>query len=60
MKLKVPIYDATSLSILYSPGVGACCMKIKDEFKCIYKYTNIGNSVAIITDCTDYKHYGEE
>lgn len=58
MKLKIPVYDSYTLSLIYSPGVGESCMKIKDNIKDIYKYTNIGNSIAVVTDGTGYEFYG--
>ena len=36
--------------MLYSPGVGAACMKIKENPKTIDKLTLRGRSVAIVTD----------
>jgi hypothetical protein len=35
-------------------------MKIKDNIKDIYKYTNIGNSIAVITDCTGFEYFGQQ
>ncbi|KAL4510723.1 hypothetical protein ABPG72_004877 [Tetrahymena utriculariae] len=54
IKLKVPIYDSFSLSLIYSPGVGESCLEINKNYDEIYKYTNIGNSLAIVTDGSDY------
>ena len=42
IKLKVPIYDSFSLSLVYSPGVGASCLEIQKNPNDIYKYTNLG------------------
>ncbi len=56
MKLKIPIYDSLSLSLIYTPGVGEVCKRIEANAEDAYKYTNIGNSMAIITDCSDYKN----
>lgn len=57
IKLKVPIYDSFSLSLVYSPGVGENCLEINKNYDEIYKYTNIGNSLAIVTDCSDYHNF---
>ncbi|EGR27409.1 malate dehydrogenase, putative [Ichthyophthirius multifiliis] len=54
IKLKVPIYDSFSLSLVYSPGVGASCLEIQKDYNNIYKYTNLGNALALVTDGTDY------
>lgn len=43
IKLKVPIYDSFSLSLIYSPGVGENCLEINKNYDEIYKYTNIGS-----------------
>lgn len=41
------------LSLIYTPGVGHACMKIKEDVKNSFVYTNRANSVAVIS--FDYK-----
>ena len=38
------------LSMAYSPGVGAICEMVRDEFTCIDATTLRGRSIAIVTD----------
>ena len=38
------------LSMLYSPGVGAACMAIKDNESCLDLLILRGRSVAIVSD----------
>jgi len=59
MKPKVPIYDSGALTLVYTPGVGASCKKIEANFEDIYKYTNFGNSIALVTDCSDFKFHDD-
>ncbi|MBS41067.1 MAG: NADP-dependent malic enzyme, partial [Rhodospirillales bacterium] len=40
------------LSLAYSPGVAAPCLKIFEEEESIYDYTNKGNMVAVISNGT--------
>jgi malate dehydrogenase (oxaloacetate-decarboxylating) len=35
---------------LYTPGVARVCLAIRDDPECAWDYTNIGNTVAIVTD----------
>lgn len=37
------------LSLIYTPGVGHACMKIKDDVKNSFIYTNRANSVAVLS-----------
>ncbi|MDD7716743.1 MAG: NADP-dependent malic enzyme, partial [Bacteroidales bacterium] len=47
-----PYQSQTDLSLAYSPGVGFPCLEIKDNADDVYKYTNKGNLVAVISNCT--------
>jgi len=47
---KVKLENKDDLSIAYTPGVAAPCLKIKDNIGDVYKYTIKGNSVAVVTD----------
>ncbi len=40
------------LSLAYSPGVAEPCLEIDKDVKNVYKYTNKGNLVAVISDGT--------
>lgn len=46
----VKVENSDDLSLAYSPGVAAPCLKIKDNPEDIYKYTAKGNMIAIVTD----------
>ncbi len=46
---KVPVDDKNALAIVYTPGVAASCLKIKENEECSYEYTNRENSVAVIS-----------
>jgi len=48
--IKVPCNTMEDLSLAYSPGVAYPCLEIKESTNDIYKYTNKGNTVAVITD----------
>ena len=50
MKNKIKMKSLYDLSVLYTPGVAAPCLKIKDNNDLVYKYTNKGNTIAIVTD----------
>lgn len=43
---------AQDLSLAYSPGVALPCLEIKRDRELVYKYTNKGNMVAVITNGT--------
>ena len=47
---KVPINNATDLSLAYTPGVAEPCKEIEKDPELIYEYTFKGRIVAIITD----------
>ena len=46
---KVEVTDKDSLAIVYTPGVAASCLKIKENAEVSYDYTNRENSVAVIS-----------
>ena len=50
---KVRVEDKAALATVYTPGVAASCLKIKDNPEMSYDYTNRENSVAVIS--FDYK-----
>lgn len=47
-----PYRTQADLSLAYSPGVAYPCMEIKDNPSDVYKYTNKGNLVAVISNGT--------
>ena len=47
-----PFFSQTDLSLAYTPGVAAPCLKIKDNPETSYDYTNRGNLIAVITNGT--------
>jgi len=47
---KVPLETRDDLSLAYTPGVAEPCRKINQNPDDVYKYTNKGNTVAIVTD----------
>ncbi len=46
---KVKVEDKASLAIVYTPGVAASCLKIKENSEESYDYTNRENSVAVVS-----------
>lgn len=47
---KVKVETKDDLSLAYSPGVAEPCRKIAENPNDVYKYTNKGNMVAVVTD----------
>ena len=47
---KKPYRSQRDLALAYSPGVALPCLEIEKEKKEVYKYTNKGNLVAVISD----------
>lgn len=45
---KIAIDDKDTLSLVYTPGVGACCLKISENPEAATVFTNKINSVAVI------------
>ena len=52
IKLKTKIDNKDDLSLAYTPGVAEPCKEIDQDSENVYKYTNKGNLVAIVTDGT--------
>lgn len=50
IKSKVSVTNQEELSLAYSPGVAEPCKKIHENKEEVYRYTNKGNLVPIITD----------
>lgn len=49
---KIALENKDDLSIAYTPGVAAPCLKIKENPEDAYLYTAKGNLVAVVTDGT--------
>lgn len=47
-----PLDNQYDLSLAYSPGVAAPCLKIQEDINQSYNYTNRGNTVAVISNGT--------
>ena len=47
-----PHYSQTDLSLAYSPGVAYPCLEIQENPDDVYKYTDKGNLVAVISNGT--------
>ena len=47
---KKPYRSQRDLALAYSPGVALPCLEIDKEKKEVYKYTNKGNLVAVVSD----------
>lgn len=47
-----PLANKRDLSLAYTPGVGAVCKEIAAHPLHVWKYTNRGNTVAVISDGT--------
>ncbi|RLL47879.1 NAD-dependent malic enzyme [Oceanobacillus piezotolerans] len=50
IKSKVPVRNASDLSLAYSPGVAEPCKEIHDRKEMVYDYTMKGNMVAVVSD----------
>lgn len=48
VETKVPINDSYSLSLVYTPGVGKCCIEVKDDIKKSFELCNRGNTMALV------------
>jgi len=49
---KTEVKDMHDLAVVYTPGVAEPCRKIHQDISLVYKYTNKGNMVAVVTDGT--------
>ena len=47
-----PYRTQTDLSLAYSPGVAYPCLEIQNDPDSVYKYTDKGSLVAVISNCT--------
>ncbi len=47
-----PYSSQSDISLAYSPGVAYPCNEIKDNPSDVYRYTNKGNLVAVVSNCT--------
>lgn len=50
IRSKVPVTNQQELSLAYSPGVAEPCRVIHNNKEEVYRYTNKGNLVPIVTD----------
>lgn len=50
IKSKVPLETKEDLSLAYTPGVGAVSRLIANDPKEVNNYTNVGNTVAVVSD----------
>ena len=50
--LKAPVRDYNDFAVWYTPGVAAPCRDIYEHKESVYKHTNKGNFVAVISDGT--------
>jgi malate dehydrogenase (oxaloacetate-decarboxylating) len=49
---KVPLNSVQQLRDIYTPGVARVCLSIRDDVSLARQYTNIANTVAVITNGT--------
>jgi len=49
---KTEVKDMHDLAVVYTPGVAEPCRKIHQDISLVYKYTNKGNMVAVVSDGT--------
>ena len=49
---KTPVRTQRDLTLAYSPGVAVACKAIKKNPSDLYKYTNIANTIAVISNGT--------
>ena len=49
---KTEVKDMHDLAVVYTPGVAEPCRKIHQDTSLVYKYTNKGNMVAVVSDGT--------
>ena len=50
MDVKMNVRDSKGLALVYTPGVAASCLEIKQNNELAYRYTNKLNSILVITD----------
>ncbi len=49
---KTPVTNARDLTLAYSPGVAVACKAIASDKKNLERYTNIGNTIGVISNGT--------
>ena len=49
---KCPITKLEDFSIWYTPGVAEPCKQISNNVNSVFDYTNRGNTIAVVSDCT--------
>jgi malate dehydrogenase (oxaloacetate-decarboxylating) len=59
VKVKVPLKTLQDLALVDAPGVAAPCLSIVKDKDNIYKYTNRGNVVAVLSDGTSVLGLGD-
>jgi malate dehydrogenase (oxaloacetate-decarboxylating)(NADP+) len=47
-----PVVTQRDLSLAYTPGVAVPCLRIAEDREAVYRYTNRGNLVAVVTNGT--------
>lgn len=50
MKIKMPVRDNKALALVYTPGVAASCLEIKNDKMKALKYTNKMNAMLVVSD----------
>ena len=50
MKLSKPCQTQEDLSLAYTPGVGMVCLEIDKDKENVYRYTNKGNLVTVLSE----------
>lgn len=48
IETKLPVTDKRTLSLVYTPGVGECCIKIQNDKTMATELTNKANSIAVV------------
>lgn len=59
IRLKTPIETKRDLSLVYTPGVGECCIKIKENPETAMELTNKANSIAVLAYKKEHKKASE-
>jgi len=49
---KCPVRDYRDFSVWYTPGVAAPCKAIQADPELLYEMTNVGNTIAVVSDGT--------
>lgn len=50
IQVKVPVQDAETLSVVYTPGVARPCLEIEKNPLLSFDYTMRGNTIAVVSD----------